>query len=143
MFSSIGSRSSRLTRFANGVVTAVILAAPTGHPRARVDGPDRRRSSKSATLERVPPDPWPAPVATRPVDAVLELPGSKSVTNRVLVLAALSPGPALLRRPLRSRDTLLMAAGLRTLGVSIVEETPAGPPAWRVGGQPGPLRPVG
>lgn len=74
---------------------------------------------------------------------MLELPGSKSVTNRALVLAALSPGPALLRRPLRSRDTLLMAAGLRTLGVSIVEETPAGAPTWQVGGQPGPLRPVG
>ena len=43
-------------------------------------------------------------------------PGSKSVTNRALVLAALAPGRSLVRRPLRSRDTELMAAGLRALG---------------------------
>lgn len=72
---------------------------------------------------------WPAPTASGPVDAVVPVPGSKSVTNRALVLAALADGPCVLRRPLRSRDTLLMAAGLRVLGVAI-EDLPDG--AWRV-----------
>ena len=49
------------------------------------------------------------------------MPGSKSVTNRALVLAALAAEPGWLRRPLRSRDTLLMADGLRALGVGIEE----------------------
>ncbi|WTW97232.1 3-phosphoshikimate 1-carboxyvinyltransferase [Streptomycetaceae bacterium NBC_01309] len=68
---------------------------------------------------------WPAPVASAPVDAVVALPGSKSVTNRALVLAALADGPGYVRRPLRSRDTTLMAAGLRAMGVT-VEDTPEG-----------------
>ena len=54
---------------------------------------------------------WPAPTADDRVDADVALPGSKSLTNRFLVLAALANGPSRLRRPLRSRDTLLMAAG--------------------------------
>ena len=52
---------------------------------------------------------WPAPHATGAVDATVTVPGSKSVTNRGLVLAALASEPGWLRRPLRSRDTLLMA----------------------------------
>ena len=49
------------------------------------------------------------------------MPGSKSLTNRYLVLAALANGTSRLRRPLRSRDTLLMAAGLRSLGASVTD----------------------
>src|SRR3990170_8488992 len=64
-------------------------------------------------------DPWPAPVATGPVDAVVALPGSKSLTNRALVLAALADGPSVVRRALRSRDTLLMASALAALGAEI------------------------
>jgi 3-phosphoshikimate 1-carboxyvinyltransferase len=64
-------------------------------------------------------DPWPAPVATGPVDAVVSLPGSKSLTNRALLLAALADGPSVVRRALRSRDTLLMAAALTGLGSSV------------------------
>ncbi|MFG2223637.1 3-phosphoshikimate 1-carboxyvinyltransferase [Streptomyces sp. NPDC048644] len=75
---------------------------------------------------------WPAPVASGAVDATVTVPGSKSVTNRGLVLAALSSEPGWLRRPLRSRDTLLMAEALRTLGVGI-EETASSSSA---GGQP-------
>lgn len=78
---------------------------------------------------------WPAPVASAPVDAVVALPGSKSVTNRALVLAALADGPGYVRQPLRSRDTTLMTAGLRALGVTI-EDTPEGD--WYV--VPAPLR---
>ncbi|GAB2726221.1 3-phosphoshikimate 1-carboxyvinyltransferase [Nocardioides pakistanensis] len=64
-------------------------------------------------------DPWPAPRASRPVHATVSLPGSKSLTNRALVLAALSDGPSVVRRALRSRDTELMAAALTALGSPI------------------------
>lgn len=63
-----------------------------------------------------PSDPWPAPRARRPVDAVVTLPGSKSLTNRALVLAAIADGPSVVRRALRSRDSALMAAALTALG---------------------------
>ncbi|RNL80077.1 3-phosphoshikimate 1-carboxyvinyltransferase [Nocardioides marmorisolisilvae] len=59
---------------------------------------------------------WSAPRALEPVRARVELPGSKSLTNRELVLAALANGPGEVRRALRSRDTELMAAALTTLG---------------------------
>jgi len=65
------------------------------------------------------PDPWPAPRAAHPVEAVVSLPGSKSLTNRALVLAAVSDGPSVVRRALRSRDTSLMAAALTSLGSAV------------------------
>jgi 3-phosphoshikimate 1-carboxyvinyltransferase len=65
---------------------------------------------------------WPAPLASGPVDATVALPGSKSLTNRYLVLAALASGPSRLRRPLRSRDTVLMARALSALGVDIADQ---------------------
>ena len=65
------------------------------------------------------PDPWPAPRPEAPVDRVVRLPGSKSLTNRALLLAAIADGPSVVRRPLRSRDTLLMAAALRSLGTGV------------------------
>ena len=58
---------------------------------------------------------------TEPVGALVTVPGSKSATNRALVLAALADGPSTLYRPLRSRDTLLMAGALRALGAGIVD----------------------
>lgn len=64
-------------------------------------------------------DPWPAPRARRPVDAVVTLPGSKSLTNRALVLAAMADGPSVVRRALRSRDSMLMAAALTALGSQV------------------------
>ncbi|MER5883579.1 3-phosphoshikimate 1-carboxyvinyltransferase [Streptomyces sp. NPDC001941] len=86
------------------------------------------------TESTVHPALWPAPHASGAVDATVTVPGSKSVTNRALVLAALAAEPGWLRRPLRSRDTLLMAEALRTLGVGIEEGV--GPDgtgeAWRV-----------
>jgi 3-phosphoshikimate 1-carboxyvinyltransferase len=66
--------------------------------------------------------PWPAPVASSPVRATVVVPGSKSMTNRALVLAALSRRPTLIRAPLRSRDTTLMADGLRALGTTINDD---------------------
>lgn len=64
-------------------------------------------------------DLWPAPRALAPVDARVSLPGSKSLTNRELVLAALADGPGIVRRALRSRDTDLMAAALTALGSTV------------------------
>jgi len=77
---------------------------------------------------------WPAPHADAPVQATVSLPGSKSITNRALLLAALADGPSTIRRPLRARDTDLMARALRALG-SVVDEVDDG---WRV--RPAPLR---
>jgi len=62
---------------------------------------------------------WSAPVCPKPIDAEVDVPGSKSITNRALILAALSDGPSRIQRALRSRDTDLMAQALRTLGVGI------------------------
>lgn len=80
-----------------------------------------------ATAPSVESD-WPAPVASAPLDATVVLPGSKSLTNRYLVLAALASDRSRLRAPLRSRDTLLMAEALRTLGVVIDDVPPEGEP---------------
>ncbi|MCX6500057.1 MAG: 3-phosphoshikimate 1-carboxyvinyltransferase [Arthrobacter sp.] len=64
---------------------------------------------------------WRAPFADRPVDATVTVPGSKSLTNRYLILAALADGPSRLRAPLHSRDSALMIAALRQLGATITE----------------------
>jgi 3-phosphoshikimate 1-carboxyvinyltransferase len=64
---------------------------------------------------------WAAPVAGGPLAARLMLPGSKSLTNRELVLSALADGSSLLRRPLHSRDSALMIEALKQLGVAIDE----------------------
>ncbi len=65
---------------------------------------------------------WDAPFrGDSPVSAILTIPGSKSVTNRALILAALSDTPSILRRPLHSRDSALMIAGLKALGVGIAQ----------------------
>jgi 3-phosphoshikimate 1-carboxyvinyltransferase len=76
---------------------------------------------------------WAAPAAGRPVHARLTLPGSKSITNRALILAALADSPTRITGPLRARDTSLMAAAIAALGATV---TPAGDdwlvtPGWR------------
>lgn len=71
---------------------------------------------------------WPAPTTTTPVTATVEVPGSKSLTNRALVLAALAgarrddaaqPAPSRIAGALRSRDTDLMIDAIRALGVRV------------------------
>jgi 3-phosphoshikimate 1-carboxyvinyltransferase len=62
---------------------------------------------------------WKAPIAQGAIKAVVQIPGSKSVTNRALILTSLAGGTSLLTHPLRSRDTLLMASGVRAIGVSV------------------------
>ena len=78
--------------------------------------------------------PWPAPLAAGPIHATVTLPGSKSLTNRALVLAALADGPSVVRRALRSRDTLLMAEALTALGSPV----DASGDDWKV--TPGPVK---
>jgi 3-phosphoshikimate 1-carboxyvinyltransferase len=68
------------------------------------------------------PEVWTTPRRATPVDAVVALPGSKSLTARALVLAALADGPSRLVRPLRARDTDLMAAALRALGTGLEDD---------------------
>lgn len=81
-----------------------------------------------------PDGPWRAPRAEGPLSSTMQLPGSKSITNRELVLSALADGPSILRAPLHSRDTQLMAEALRELG-TVVDEIPgdsAFGPDWRI-----------
>ncbi|HEY7009808.1 MAG TPA: 3-phosphoshikimate 1-carboxyvinyltransferase, partial [Jatrophihabitantaceae bacterium] len=76
---------------------------------------------------------WVAPRAAGPIRARVELPGSKSLTNRILIVAALADGPSRIVAPLQARDTVLMAGALRTLGTRIDD----GGTDWVV--TPGPL----
>lgn len=64
---------------------------------------------------------WPAPSTPTPVHATVKVPGSKSLTNRALVLAALATpqGESTIAGALRSRDTDLMIGALQTLGVTV------------------------
>jgi hypothetical protein len=73
------------------------------------DDPAARSIPGAQQVPGAVPDPWPAPRADGPVLATVGLPGSKSVTNRALVLGALADGPSTVRRPLHARDTELMA----------------------------------
>jgi 3-phosphoshikimate 1-carboxyvinyltransferase len=82
---------------------------------------------------------WPAPFrGDKKVSARVVIPGSKSVTNRVLILAAQANSPSLLKRPLISRDTELMVAGLRAMGIGIKDVQVDGDLAWEI--TPAPLR---
>ncbi|KQB84126.1 3-phosphoshikimate 1-carboxyvinyltransferase [Corynebacterium oculi] len=65
------------------------------------------------------PAPWLAPTATGPLDWSQRVPGSKSMTNRALVLAALADSPSTITGALRSRDADLMCAALRAMGTGI------------------------
>lgn len=92
---------------------------------------------RPASRPQTSPPRWPAPVAAGPLDATVEVPGSKSLTNRYLVLAALADGPGRLRGALRSRDSLLMVEALRVLGATVTDD-PDRPGDWLV--TPGPVR---
>ena len=76
-----------------------------------------------------------------PVQLSVVIPGSKSVTNRALILAAQANSPSTLRRPLVSRDSQLMVAGIKSLGIGIeesfIEVNGHQELAWKV--TPGPL----
>ncbi len=71
---------------------------------------------------RTLPDPYPVPVAKGPVNGRVELPGSKSITNRALIIAALADGRSTLRGVLDSDDTRYMVAALEALGFDVVPD---------------------
>ena len=62
---------------------------------------------------------WPAPMAMAPVSGQVLIPGSKSIANRALVIAAISDGPSVLSNVPSSRDSVLMLGALSALGVSV------------------------
>ncbi|MEJ7648929.1 MAG: 3-phosphoshikimate 1-carboxyvinyltransferase [Nakamurella sp.] len=89
-------------------------------------------SSQPAAATRA----WTAPVADGKVSATVTLPGSKSVTNRAIILAAQAGGESRIGSPLRSRDTDLMVAALRQLGTDVRDDEQSD--GWLV--RPAPLR---
>ncbi|MDU7427587.1 MAG: 3-phosphoshikimate 1-carboxyvinyltransferase [Actinomyces urogenitalis] len=99
--------------------------------RTSVDAPPRTASAPGA--------PWPAPGAPGPLDAVVPLPGSKSLTARALLLAALASEPTILTGVLRSRDTDLMRTALEAFGTRF-EPVDADATTLRVIPAPAPLR---
>jgi 3-phosphoshikimate 1-carboxyvinyltransferase len=82
--------------------------------------------------------PWPAPVASKPIHATVSLPGSKSLTNRELVLSVLAGEPTTLHEPLESRDSILMIEALKALGAEFTGDLKTAltvlPPAQITGG---------
>ncbi|MDO4928916.1 MAG: 3-phosphoshikimate 1-carboxyvinyltransferase [Corynebacterium sp.] len=69
-------------------------------------------------------DLWNAPHQSSPVSATVEIPGSKSITNRAYILAALAAGESTITGVLHSRDTDLMAQGLAAMGIEITKTGP-------------------
>jgi len=65
---------------------------------------------------------WLAPHTRTPIDGVITVPGSKSITNRAFILAALADGPSAIVGALRSRDTNLMLAALKSIGVGVRDQ---------------------
>lgn len=68
---------------------------------------------------------WLAPQASGTISATVALPGSKSLTNRELILAALAREKTIILDPLKSRDSALMIEALRALG-AVVAQSPNG-----------------
>jgi 3-phosphoshikimate 1-carboxyvinyltransferase len=83
-----------------------------------------------------PDNGWAAPTAASAVHARVRLPGSKSMTNRALILAALATGTTRITGPLRARDTELMVAAVTVLGATVAEapaeHDPSGRGGWLV-----------
>ena len=80
------------------------------------DAPGTADAGAAPALSAGSARPWRAPVAAGALEAVVELPGSKSLSARALLLAALAGAPTTLTGLLRSRDTELMLAALSVLG---------------------------
>ncbi|MFA7323955.1 MAG: 3-phosphoshikimate 1-carboxyvinyltransferase [Candidatus Nanopelagicales bacterium] len=82
---------------------------------------------------------WAAPRAAGPVRATVRIPGSKSATNRAIILAALADGPSSIEQALDARDTRLMVDALRALGTGITVSEPSVVGNVRISVQPAPL----
>ena len=90
------------------------------------DSPSASGISATAAASADSSEPWRAPVAAGALDAVVELPGSKSLSARALLLAAVADAPTTLTGLLRSRDTELMLAALTALGARFEDLNPSG-----------------
>ena len=101
---------------------AVWGAAPDGEPAPGRAGP-------AAAGREIRP-------ARGDLDVTIRVPGSKSITNRALLLAALANGTSTLHGALDADDTTAFAGGVRALGVPVDH---AGPDAWRVQGRGAPF----
>ena len=81
------------------------------------------------------------------VEGHVTVPGSKSITNRALLLAALAEGTSHLRGGLESDDTIVMRAALRDMGIEVLNEPPddpeSGSETWQVSGRGGRFEPPG
>ena len=76
---------------------------------------------------------WSAPFRGKsPVEAFVTIPGSKSVTNRALILAAQATSKSIIRKPLVSRDSELMSAGLVAMGIAIESGSDSNGEFWVV-----------
>ena len=120
-------------------------ASPVPRPSERYVGMTGVPPSGDSSSEGIGPGQvWAAPVSSplhgsAPLDATVDVPGSKSLTNRYLVLAALADAPVVVRGGLVSRDSDLMIAALRSLGVVIDSGVnSSGDGSWTV--TPGVLR---
>ena len=67
-------------------------------------------------------DPLAIPLCPHPIRGSIRPPGSKSITNRALICAALASGESLLTGALDSQDTRVMVAGLQSLGISVATD---------------------
>ena len=83
---------------------------------------------------------WPAPTARGPVRASVQVPGSKSATNRALILAALADGPSTIYEALDARDTRLMIGALESLGVRCTATASSSPGNIDIAVEPAGLR---
>jgi 3-phosphoshikimate 1-carboxyvinyltransferase len=66
---------------------------------------------------------WHAPTINGAINSTLEIPGSKSATNRAFVLAALGDKNSIITNPLFARDTNLMLEALEKLGCNVVKKS--------------------
>ncbi|MBS1697972.1 MAG: 3-phosphoshikimate 1-carboxyvinyltransferase [Actinobacteria bacterium] len=80
----------------------------------------------ASTYSPAPRGRWIAPRAAGALNARLRVPGSKSITNRELVLAAIADGPGLVTAPLHSDDSARMIDALRALGIGVAEQAGSG-----------------
>ena len=87
----------------------------------------RGYSPTSAEAAERPTGRYDAPTASAPLEASVEVPGSKSLTNRELILSALAETPSRVQSPLHSADSLRMEEALRALGVGVEHVEGAGP----------------
>ncbi len=119
--------------------TARLLGSPrTGHFRAKTarEPLGRARHRDQTALSESPDSPSALAIEPRgPLDVTVRVPGSKSITNRALIAAALADGESRIAGALESEDTEVMRASLAAMGVTV--DTSHDP--WLVAGRAGRL----